>query len=143
MTFKNKIALYLIFSFLSHPGVARAAESIIEKPSFWSIFTNLPEDYDIWAKRVFAKDNIPTLLAITGSTVFLIAYDLEFWELANNNYNDRNPAYKEWSDIGVFVGDGIFQFSVAGLFLLDGVIEDSPRAYRTSAQIVESILATG
>lgn len=114
----------------------------IEKPGVFDFITNLPSDFGVWGKETFRKDNIPTLLAITGMTGIATMTDYETWQAVRRPYLS-NENFKKFADFGEYISNGNFIVGMTAGFLLAGTVDTNRRALRTAEQIIESLLASG
>ncbi|MFH1197920.1 MAG: hypothetical protein V1720_19620 [bacterium] len=106
------------------------------------MITNIPNNWYRYGKDTFRNENIIPISAMVLATGLLIATDYESRVVTRRPYEKPGP-YHTFSDIFEFMGDGIFQFGLAGAFVSYGFIDDDKRALRTASQIVQAMLATG
>lgn len=111
-------------------------------PEWYDMFANIPNNWYRYGKEVFQTENIVPIYAMAAITGLMIITDRETWEVTAKPYKKPGP-YHTFSDIFEFMGDGIFQFGLAGSFAAYGFIDDDKRALRTASQIVQAMLATG
>ncbi len=112
------------------------------EPGIFDFITNLPMDWRDWAVNSFQLQYWPQYTAIAVSTAAMIVYDNQMWKPFEKEYN-KNSTFQTASDLFVDVGDGRFQFGLAGGYLVYGVIAGDARALRTASQVCEVILASG
>ena len=112
------------------------------EPGLFDMITNLPSDWRDWSLQTFQLKNWPYAALITASTAAMIVYDNQMWKPFQKLY-DQNQTVHTLSDDFVFMGDGKFQFGLAGIFAGYGVIAGDKRALRTASQVCEVILAAG
>lgn len=118
-------------------GIDRTAD-----PHFFDIITNLPADWRDWSVQNVRLKFWPQMAIITASTAAMIVYDREMWLPLDKVYHS-NERFQQVSDVFANMGDGKFQFSVAGAFAAYGFIAGDKRAVRTAEQTCEVILACG
>src|SRR4051794_20149334 len=76
-----KIFPALFLTLLTSLGRAELdSNSDIPRPQFWSMITNIPEDFVLWGKELVAKENLPTMATLLGSTGLLIVTDYQTWQ---------------------------------------------------------------
>ena len=112
------------------------------EPGIFDFITNLPMDWRDWAVQNIQLRYWPQIALITASTAAMIVYDHQLWTPFEKAYN-RNKTFQTASDLFVDIGDGRFQFGLAGAALGYGLIAGDKRAMRTASQICEVILASG
>ncbi len=111
-------------------------------PGFWDIFTNLPGDWRDYSVQNVKLQYWPQISLIAVSTAAMIVYDNELWVPFKKEY-ERNSTFQTASDLFVDIGDGKFQFGIAGVFAGYGLVAGDKRALRTAEQVSEVILAAG
>lgn len=120
-----------------------AVANFDHRPLRWySMITNIPQDYAGFYHRSFRTEYIPLYGLIVGSTALLIATDENTWQSSNRWYH-QNQTVSSLSNFFTSLGDGKTQFGLGALFALKGWISDDPHALRTGSQIVEAVLASG
>ncbi len=82
------------------------------------------------------------MAAVTVSTAAMIVYDNQMWVPFKKLY-EKYPTINTLANRFVDMGDGKFQFGVAGAFAGYGLIASDKRALRTASQVCEVILAAG
>ena len=112
------------------------------EPGIFDIITNLPSDWRDWYLQTAKVSNLPLMALVAASTAVMIVYDNQMWVPFEKLY-DKNQTVHTLADYFVDLGDGKFQFSVAGVFLGYGAIAGDKRALRTASQVGEVILAAG
>lgn len=118
-------------------GLDRRAE-----PHFFDIFTNLPGDWRDYSVQNVKLQYWPQISLLVASTAAMIVYDNELWVPFKKEY-ERNNTFHNASDLLVDIGDGKFQFGIAGVFAGYGLVAGDKRALRTAEQVSEVILAAG
>ena len=109
----------------------------------WSdVFTHLPHNWSEWYRREFRTERLPFYAGIAGGTAVLMATDRATYVPFRDIYN-RSHAFKNFSDRSEFMGQGWFQFGIAGAFALEGWAEGDQRAMNTAVQTTEVILSCG
>jgi hypothetical protein len=111
-------------------------------PGVFDFITNLPMDWRDWAVDNIQLKYWPQISLIAASTAALIIYDNQLWTPLAKEYN-RNKTFQATSDLFVDIGDGRFQFGLAGAYIAYGLAANDKRAVRTASQICEVILASG
>ncbi|MCE7935130.1 MAG: phosphatase PAP2 family protein [Chlorobi bacterium CHB2] len=119
---------------------AATADQYQLKP--FDMITNLPENWWIWTKETFSVESIPTIVWLGALTGMTIHADYESWQQLKRPYDDSHM-FREFSNRGVDMGDGKFQFGIAAAFGLYGFVASDQRALRTASQTVEVILSCG
>src|SRR5665213_997117 len=109
-------------------------------PGILDFITNLPMDWRDWTAQNIQLRYWPQIALITASTAAMIVYDNQIWKPFDKEYN-RNKTFQTASDLFVDIGDGRFQFGLAGAALGYGLVAGDKRALRTASQICEVILA--
>jgi len=112
------------------------------RPGPIDFITNLPGDWIDWTKAEVTTENIPMMVAIGVATAGLVLVDKEGYDVFRRPYLE-SPDFRKACDMGVFIGDGKFQFGLACLFGTYGLIAQDSRAIRTASQTTEVILACG
>ena len=111
-------------------------------PELWEFVTDLPQDLRDFGLEVLRPENRGLVLGILGMTAVTVKTDYESWR-ALAVPESESPSLRKFSNFGVSMGDGFFQFGIAGVFLAGGLAFKNKKALRTTSQIVEAILATG
>ncbi len=122
-------------------GIDRNAE-----PGVFDMITNLPTDWYQFAKQNVTLSKAPLILGCAALTAALIVVDQPTWVPFKQAYQTSTPVQR-LSDGLVFMGDGKFQFGLAGAFGIYGLLapksSNAERALRTASQTSEVILACG
>jgi len=115
----------------------------VKVPAFTELITNLPQDWASFAdKNIYDPKGRQTFLTMWGVTGLLVVYDYELWKDSEDLFNHSKTSVDlHWA--GTSIGDGFFQFGMAGAFAGIGWATDNNRLLRTSHQIIEAALATG
>ncbi len=120
---KNKIDKPLSFFNFGTDSVNSSSIPSIKNgeysPSATDFITNLPNDWSRWGKLAFTSKQIPLLCAIGVSTTGLVLIDHETYTPVARAFR-QSKAFEDFSKVFVFVGDGRFQFGLAGAFGLYG-----------------------
>lgn len=111
-------------------------------PGPLDMFTNIPNDWYTYARNTFTLENLPMIGGMTALTAGLVMTDYESWQPFKKLYESSKTVH-DVSEMFVQVGDGKFQFGLAGLFGAYGFITGDTTALRTASQTVEVILACG
>lgn len=125
-----------------HPPRILSNEDDIRVPAFWEMITDLPSDLKEFGRLTIDKKNLPILVGVLGMTAITVVTDYESWLAARIPTNESEDV-RQFSNMGVSMGDGFFQFSIVGVFAASGAALGNRKFLRTASQITESILATG
>jgi len=109
---------------------------------WYSMFTNIPNDWVRYTSRTFTMENLPAIVAMTAVTAALVVTDDITWRSSRDLYKSSSVIHSG-SDIFEWVGDGRPQFGLAAGFAAYGFLADDSRALRTASQTTEVILACG
>ena len=145
--FRSLISFFLAISF-AFPQAAWAlkeappADDSVRVPGFWEVVTDLPMDLREFGKAALEPENRGLVLGIAAMTAITVKTDYESWRAAAIPERENNSV-RQFSNYGVSMGDGFFQFGIVGGFLAAGTATGNKRAIRTASQITEAILATG
>jgi membrane-associated phospholipid phosphatase len=113
-----------------------------EQTSWHQMFTNIPSDYIGFFRNSFSKDGITPYLIVGALTGALLLVDEQGWK--NNNLLLRKSTLDhKFCDLLIKMGDGRYQFLVAALFAVPGLILNDKTAIRTGSNIVEAVISTG
>lgn len=142
MFLKRIILLFLIF-----PQLVRADDYVIDhesiqRPGFFDMLTNLPEDWWQFKNRLVDEKNFWTIATILGSTGILVAADDHLWK-ESARWFEQSQTSKDIHWQGVNMGDGYFQVAMGLGFAALGGVSGNNRILVTSSQIFEVILSTG
>lgn len=121
---------------------AQQAQTEARVPDFWEFVTDLPQDLRDFGIEVLKPENRGLVAGVLGMTAMTVKTDFESWR-AVSVAESQSPKFRQFSNLGVSMGDGFFQFGIAGVFLAGGLAFKNKTALRTTSQIVEAILATG
>jgi membrane-associated phospholipid phosphatase len=136
-------SLLLLLAFSSSLAAPFAqAEEEARVPGPWEFVTHLPRDLRDFGSEILKPENRGLVAGILGITALTVKTDYESWR-AVAQVEAETPNFRKFSNYGVSMGDGFFQFGIAGVFLATGVATGNTKAIRTTSQIVEAILATG
>ncbi len=105
-------------------------------------FTNMPGTWAGWYQREFRAERLPLYAGITALTTLLVIYDHEMYVPARKLY-EQNYTFRKLSDRAEFMGQGWFQFGIAGAFAIHGFAADNNKSLQTASQTVEVILTCG
>jgi membrane-associated phospholipid phosphatase len=112
------------------------------RPQWKDPIVHLPGTWASWYSNEFRIERIPLYMGIGVITAGLIATDHETYIPFKKLYAD-NRIFRKFSDYSEFMGQGWFQFGIAGVFALHGFIENNNRSLQTASQTVEVILSCG
>lgn len=122
--------------------------------------TGIPKTLGISAREAVRVRHIPMMVAVTASTLALIAADESVlnesrrlaWRLGlppnhpsvNVRFAGLKMAFPTTVGSGLyFLGDGLTNVGVAAGFAVRGTLADDTRARRTASEVIESLLAAG
>ncbi|MDD8019201.1 MAG: phosphatase PAP2 family protein [Bacteroidota bacterium] len=111
-------------------------------PSWKDPFNNMPRTWAGWYQREFRTERIPFYAGIGVLTTLLVIYDHEMYIPARKLY-EQNYSFRKFSDYSEFMGQGWFQFGIAGAFAIHGFVADNNKSLQTASQTVEVILTCG
>jgi hypothetical protein len=121
---------------------APAYDDGVTVPPFWNFVTDLPDDMKIFGRELIDPENAPFLIGLGVMTAVTTATDYESWQAAKIP-EDESEFIHKFANQGVSMGDGFFQFGVAGGFFAAGALTGNKRFYRATSQLFEAIFATG
>ncbi|MEO6940708.1 MAG: phosphatase PAP2 family protein [Candidatus Kapaibacterium sp.] len=125
-----------------HGGIITLHKDRSLTPGVFDMITNLPGDWRDWWLNTFTVDHLPAMALMAAATAALIVTDNPTWLPFKKAYETSTPVQR-LSDAFVFMGDGKFQFGLAGAFGAYGLIAGDNRALRTCSQTAEVIVACG
>lgn len=122
--------------------------------------TGIPKTLGITARETFRARNVPMMVAVTASTLALIAADEPVlhesrrlaWRLglppnhpsANVRVGPFKMAFPTTVGSGLyFLGDGLTSVGLAAGFAARGALANDMRARRTASEVIEALLASG
>ena len=117
-------------------------KEIPENIQWYTMFANIPRDWERWYDVSFRKERINDWLMIGGLTVATYLTD-DITYTPSARFYHSSPDAKKWSDFCANIGDGTTQFAVAGSLGAYGIVFKDQRALRTGSQIVQAVLASG
>jgi hypothetical protein len=106
-----------------------------------SIKDSIEQNHNIQSPKPIAG-TITKFLGASLLTGLLMITDEPSWKYTHSVYK-KSSAIKTGVDYSVYIGDGKFSFALAGLFVIDGFLENNYKAKKTSYEIVESMLISG
>jgi len=113
-----------------------------ENIQWYTMFANIPRDWERWYDISFRKEHANEWLIISGLTVATILTDDITYTPSEKFYHSSSVA-KNLSDFCANIGDGTTQFALAGSFGAYGLLFKDQKALRTGSQIVQAVLASG
>jgi membrane-associated phospholipid phosphatase len=113
-----------------------------ENVQWYTMFSNIPRDWERWYDISFRKERLNEWLIIGGLTVATYFSDDMTYTPAARFYHS-SPEAKKWSDFCANIGDGTTQFALAGTLGAYGLVFKDQKALRTGSQIVQAVLASG
>jgi hypothetical protein len=130
--------------FLSSDSVSNNINILADTtPLSWKDpFTNMPGTWAAWYNREFRSEKIPLYMGIAVATAALIITDHETYVPVRKVY-EQNYTFRKFSDYSEFMGQGWFQFGIAGAFAIHGFANDNSKSLQTASQTVEVILTCG
>jgi hypothetical protein len=114
----------------------------LENIQWYTMFANIPRDWERWYDVSFRKERINEWLMIGGLTLATYFTDDVTYTPSARFYHS-SPEAKKWSDFCANIGDGTTQFAVAGSLGAYGIVFKDQKALRTGSQIVQAVLASG
>ena len=114
----------------------------LENVQWYTIFANIPRDWERWYDISFRKERINEWLFIGGLTLATYLTDDITYTPSEKFYHSSTSA-KNLSDFCANIGDGTTQFALAGSFGAYGLVFKNQKALRTGSQIVQAVLASG
>jgi hypothetical protein len=87
-------------------------------------------------------EHFTNFLGASLLTGLLLIPDEALHKFTRDLYKE-NPSIKTALDYTVNIGDGKYSFALAGLYLIDGFVQNNYRAKKTSYEIIESMLVSG
>jgi len=145
---KNSIYICVfLYTALVFPVTGKAQDSLAalsrsQHVKWYTMFANIPRDWERWYDISFRKERTSEWLIMGGLTLATILTDDETYTPAARFYHS-SPEAKKWSDFCALIGDGTTQFAVAGGMGAYGLVFHDQRALRTGSQIVQAVLASG
>ena len=109
---------------------------------WYTMFANIPRDWERWYDISFRKERINEWLIVGGLTLATYVTDDITYTPSTKFYHSSATA-KNLSDFCANIGDGTTQFAVAGVLGGYGLFFNDQRALRTGSQIVQAVLASG
>ena len=113
-----------------------------ENIQWYSMFANIPRDWERWYDISFRKERVNEWLIVGGLTLATYMTD-DITYTPSEKFYHSSTAAKNLSDFCANIGDGTTQFAVAGTLGAYGLIFNDQRALRTGSQIVQAVLASG
>ncbi|MCX6123001.1 MAG: phosphatase PAP2 family protein [Ignavibacteriales bacterium] len=114
----------------------------LENVQWYTMFANIPRDWERWYDVSFRKERINEWLFIGGLTLATYLTDDITYTPSEKFYHSSTSA-KNLSDFCANIGDGTTQFALAGSFGAYGLLFKDQKALRTGSQIVQAVLASG
>jgi len=109
---------------------------------WYSMFSQLPNDWANSASLVFRKESIPTVASLGVLTYALMRVDNETWRSTRRIVRQSETAH-ELGNYAVALGDGRLHLGIAGVLAGYGWLASDSKALRIASQTVEAFLATG
>jgi hypothetical protein len=113
-----------------------------ENVQWYTMFANIPRDWERWYDISFRKERINEWLVIGGLTLATYLTD-DITYTPSERFYHSSPEAKKWSDFCANIGDGTTQFALGGAFGAYGLVFKDQKALRTGSQIVQAVLASG
>ena len=142
--FFNAIFFVMLSSFLSAQSrdTMSARPSQVERVKLWTMFENMPKNWNAWGKNIFRSEHAEEWAWVGGLTLLTFATDDDTYTPADKFYKSSDDT-RYWSDFFAEIGDGRTQFAVAGAFAAYGLAFDDNKAFNTGSQIVQAVFASG
>ena len=118
------------------------SRSEIRQPDLMSNLSLIPEDIIATGKSFFAKQNIPMLGLMAGSTSSLYTQDQKLYK-ATRKLCVSSRKLRTFTEYGVAFGDGKWQLAGAAAIGFYGYVSEDNRLVKTSFEITEAIVSTG
>ena len=118
------------------------ASDPVPRVKLWTMFENMPKNWNAWGKNVFRKERAAEWAWVGGLTLLTIVTDDATYTPADKFYKSSNDA-KYGSDFAAEIGDGRTQFMLAGAFAAYGLAFEDNKAFNTGSQIVQAVFASG
>jgi len=113
-----------------------------ENVQWYTMFGNIPRDWERWYDISFRKERVNDWIIIGGLTLATVLTDDITYTPSAEFYHSSSSA-KNISDFCANIGDGTTQFALAGSFGAYGLLFKDQKALRTGSQIVQAVLASG
>lgn len=113
-----------------------------ENVQWYTMFANIPRDWERWYDISFRKERVNEWLIIGGLTLATYLTDNITYTPASKFYNS-SPTAKNLSDFCANMGEGTTQFALAGSLGVYGIVFKDQKALRTGSEIVQAVLASG
>ena len=113
-----------------------------ENVQWYTMFSNIPRDWERWYDITFRKERVNEWLMIGGLTVVTYFTD-DMTYTPSARFYHSSPEAKNISDFCANIGDGTTQFALAGTLGAYGLVFKDQKALRTGSQIVQAVLASG
>ena len=136
------LSLALALSPLTVMAETVSTDENVRVPEISEIFTDLPHDLKDFGNDLVDRDHWPLTVGALGATAMMVVTDYETWQAARI-FDAQSPAVRQFSNMGVSIGDGFFQFGLVAGFAAVGKATGNKRLLRTASQVTEAILATG
>jgi hypothetical protein len=127
---------------ITQPGLNLDVLQQQRVPSWYSMFSQIPNDFARFSHLSVSMQSIPTIASLGLLTISLIETDHHSYRSTRHTYRESDM-FHEFSDYAVALGDGRLHAGIAAAFAGYGLIADDSRALRTASQTVEAFLATG
>ena len=109
-------------------------QPIAETVQWYSLFKNIPQQWQGWWDISFTKDRTNEWVIIGGLTLATVLTD-DITYTPSARFYHSSPEAKRWSDFFAGFGDGRTQFALAGGFTAYGLAFNDQKALRTGVQI--------
>lgn len=136
------ILVLLISYFAFSQSDKQLTDSVNNIPHWTDIITKVPTNGYLLMKNSFTSEKSGSLGVLIGSTTILLATDKLSYHFINNTYY-HNASFHKIADYSVWLGSGVTNLGISGLFSAYGIICNDHIALRTGIQSAESILSTG
>jgi len=111
-------------------------------PGPFTMITDIPSDWSRYFTKTIQWKNWPGITLMALGTTAMVITDHELYEPFKKVY-DKDEGFRNTMDAFVFMGDGKFQFGIAGLFAGYALIANDAKAWKTASETCEVILACG
>ncbi len=131
-----------ILSLPIEPSLSLDILSRQETRRWYSMFTQLPNNWARSASISLRAESIPALASLGVLTYSLLRTDNETWRGTRRLYR-TSATFNELSNYTVALGDGRLHLGIATAFAGYGWLWNDPKALRVASQTVEAFLASG
>jgi membrane-associated phospholipid phosphatase len=110
-------------------------------PAWHSMITDVPAAWYGAYRSVFQPMKVSSIVGLGMLTVALVTTDEETYRLTRR-FHDASQFNRSFTDVCVYMGDGLPHFGAAAGLALFGFATGDRRAVRTSSELVEALIGT-